>query len=176
MDLLQPLHKRPGLLVLQLLGLKWLPEPLLSQKISGLFRRIVLWVRVLLVGGVPLKPLVTTTPPEKPVGPDGTLWTMWLCLISMPLAPDSAMPTPEIGGAPSKAGHARVLFTTLLPRTSNTPAGPGSSARNHIPRQLLWTWLPAILPWRALRTKMPKKLSWVSLATTVASAWGVSPT
>src|SRR5215213_5475680 len=171
MYLLHPLHKRPGLLVLQSLGLKRLPEPLLSQKMSGLFRRTVL-----LVGGVPLKPLVTTTPPERPVGPDGMLWTMLLPSISMPLAPSSAIPIPESGGAPSKAGHARVLFTTLLPRTSNTPAGPGSSARNIIPTQLLWTWLPAILPWRALRTKMPKKLSWVSLATTVASAWGVSPT
>src|SRR5918995_479685 len=100
MDLLHPSHKRPGLLVLQSLGLKRLPEP-----------------------------LPTTTPPEKPVGPDGTLWMMWLLLISMPLAPSSAMPTPESGGAPSKAGHARVLFTTLLPRTSNTPAGPGASAR-----------------------------------------------
>src|SRR5215207_6248830 len=176
MDLLHPLHKRPGLLVLQLLGFKRLPEPLLSQKMSGLFRRIVLPVRVLLVGGVPSKPLVTTTPPEKPVGPDGTLWMMWLSLISMPLAPSNAMPTPESGGASSKAGHARVLFTTLLPRTSNTPAGPGASARNNIPTQLLWTRLPTILPWRALRTRMPKKLSEVSLATTVASAWGVSPT
>src|SRR5215211_9230840 len=129
MDLLHPLHKRPGLLVLQSLGFKRLPEPLLSQKMSGLFWRIVLLVTVLLVGGVPLKPLVTTTPPEKPVGPDGTLWTMWLCLISMPLAPSSAMPTPEIGGASSKAGHARVLLTTSLPCTSNTLAGPGSSAR-----------------------------------------------
>src|ERR671911_1217268 len=171
MDLLHPLHKRPGLLVLQLLGFKRLPEPLLSQKMSGLFRRILLPVRVLLVGGVPPKPLTTSTPPENSVGPDGTLWMMWLLLICMPLAPSSAMPTPESGGASSLAGHARVLFTTLLPITSNIPAGPGASARNNIPRQLLWTWLPAILPWRALRTKMPNKLSWVSLATKVASAW-----
>src|SRR5919112_2534150 len=104
MDLLHPLHKRPGLLVLQLLGFKRLPEPLLSQKMSGLFRRIVLPVMVLLVGGVPSKPLTIITPPENSVGPDGTLWMMRLLLISMPLAPSSAMPTPEIGGLSAVAG------------------------------------------------------------------------
>src|SRR5919108_4469736 len=114
MDLLHPLHKLPGLLVLQLLGLRRLPAPLLSQKMSGLFRRIVLPGMVLFVGGVPLKPLVTTTPPEKPVGPDGTLWTIWLFLISIPLAPSSAMPTPEIGGASSEARQARVVVATLF--------------------------------------------------------------
>src|SRR5918994_2471004 len=120
MDLLHPSHKRPGLLVLQSLGLKRLPEPLLSQKMSGLFRRIVFPVTVLLVGGVPSKPLPITTPPEKPVGPDGTLWVMWLLLISMPLAPSSAMPTPESGGGPSKAGHRGGLFPNLFPPTSKT--------------------------------------------------------
>ena len=67
------MHKPPGLLVLQLLGVRRLPEPLLSQRMSGLFRRIVLPTTVLLVGAVPPKPLLTTTPPEKAVGPDGTL-------------------------------------------------------------------------------------------------------
>src|ERR687889_1643627 len=118
MDLLHPLHKRPGLLVLQSLGSKRLPEPLLSQRMSGLFRRIVLPVMVLLVGGVPLKPLVTTTPPEKPVGPDGTLWTMWLLLISIPLAPSSAIPIPESGGASSNGREQRRLVPTLFPLTS----------------------------------------------------------
>src|SRR5919107_5883468 len=180
MDLLHPLHKRPGLLVLQVLGLKRLPEPLLSQKMSGLFRRIVLPVTVLFLGGVPSKLRTATTPPEWKkgvvVGPDGTLWTMRLSLISMPLAPSSAIPNPEIGGASPWAGHARVLFITLLPRTSNTPAGPGASARNNIPRQLSCTWLAAILPWRALRTKIPNRLSYVWLPTTVAFARGASPT
>src|ERR687889_1131509 len=120
-DLLHPLHKRAGLLVLQSLGLRRLPEPLLSQTMSGLFRRIVFPVTLLLVGGVPSKPLSITTPPEKPVGPDGTLWMMWLLLISMPLAPSSAMPTPESGGGSFKAGHPRVLFTTFFPHPSNTP-------------------------------------------------------
>src|ERR687889_533172 len=128
-ELAHPSHKRPGLLVLQLLGDRRLPEPLLSHKMSGLFRRIVLPTTVLLVGAVPPKPLVTTTPPDKPVGPDGTLWTMWLPLISMPLAPSSAMPTPESGGASSKAGDARVLVTNFLLRTPNTPPGTGASAR-----------------------------------------------
>src|SRR5215208_4305592 len=159
MDLLHPLHKRPGLLVLQLLGLRRLPEPLLSQKMSGLFRRMVLPTTVLLVGAVSPGTLLKTIPPEKAVGPDGTLWTMWFPRISIPLAPSSTIPTPETRGVCSMAGHARVLFATSLPLTSNAPAGPGASARNTIPRQLLWTWLATILPWRALRTKMPNSLS-----------------
>src|ERR687889_2870336 len=118
-ELAHPSHKRPGLLVLQSLGDRRLPEPLLSQRMSGLFLRIVLPTTVLLVGAVPPKPLLTTTPPEKPVGPDGTLWTMWFPWICMPLAPSRAMPTPESGGGCSKAGRGAGLFTTPLTMTSD---------------------------------------------------------
>jgi hypothetical protein len=80
------LQRPSGTLVSQLLGSKRLPELVSSQKMSGSFRRIVLPMTVLSVGGVPSKPLITT-PPEKALGPDGTLSRTWLPLISIPCAP-----------------------------------------------------------------------------------------
>ncbi len=57
------MQRLPGLLVLQSLARKRFPEPDLSQKRSGRLCRIVLPITVLFVGGVPLGPRTTATPP-----------------------------------------------------------------------------------------------------------------
>src|SRR5687768_13453262 len=86
------------MLVSQLLGRKTLPEPVPSQKMSGLLRPKSLPMTVLLVGLiVPPKngSVETTTPPETALGPEGMLPERWLAVTSMSLAPRSAIPIPE---------------------------------------------------------------------------------
>src|SRR5918998_2653168 len=86
------------MLVLQRLPTKRLPEPDLSQKMSGLLRPKWLPVTELFMGfGDPLLygSVETTTPPEIRVGPEGTLPERWLAVSSMPVAPRSAIPIPE---------------------------------------------------------------------------------
>jgi hypothetical protein len=151
-------QRPPGLLVLHSLPTKRLPEPDPSQKMSGRLRRISLPTTELSVGAVPPNPRTKTTPPWKAVGPEGTLPKISLPCISTSLAPKRKMPTPERGGPSSPPGHERVLLRTSLPSTSKLPAGPGASARNSIPTQLLWTLLSLIEPPKASRMKMPKRL------------------
>jgi hypothetical protein len=91
--------------------------------------------------------------------PDGTFSRTWFARISTLLAPKRPMPTPESRGVSAVAGQARLLCCTVLPSTSNSPAGPGASAMNIIPTQLSWALLAMICPCRELRTKMPEALS-----------------
>lgn len=162
--------------MLQLLLAKRLPGPDPSQKMSGLLRPKSLATTELLLGAVPPNPRTTTTPPEKSVGPVGTLPEMWLPVTSTPRAPKSEMPTPEIGGDSTDSGHDRVLSRTWLALTPKLPEGPGASTRNNTPRGLLWTWFPAMVHPRASRTKMPNRLPYVLLPTTFAFALGGPPT
>src|SRR5215203_7319207 len=70
------LHRLLGTLVSQRLPTKLLPEPDLSQKMSGLLRPNVLPVTELFLGfAVPPRygSTATTTPPEIRGGPEGTL-------------------------------------------------------------------------------------------------------
>jgi hypothetical protein len=69
------------LLVLQLLAMKRLPVPDLSQKMSGLLRPKLLATTELFVGFVvPPKSgsTATTIPPETAVRPEGMLPERWL--------------------------------------------------------------------------------------------------
>ena len=84
--------------MLQLFSAKRLPEPEPSQKMSGSLRPKSLATTELSLGAVPPNPRTKTTPPEKMLGPEGTLPAMWLPVTSTPCAPKSEMPTPEIGG------------------------------------------------------------------------------
>jgi hypothetical protein len=75
------LHRLLGTLVSQRLPKKLLPEPDLSQKMSGLLRPKWLPITELLVGFDPMLSygsVETTTPPETGVGPEGTLTERWL--------------------------------------------------------------------------------------------------
>ena len=55
--------------MLQLFGVKRLPDPEPSQKTSGSFLPKVLATTELSLGAVPPSPRTKTTPPEKMVGP-----------------------------------------------------------------------------------------------------------
>src|SRR5215218_7472414 len=143
------------MLVSQRLPKKLLPEPDPSQKMSGLLRPNVLPMTELLVGFVVPPPngsVETTTPPETGVGPEGTLPEIWLPVSSMSLAPRSAIPIPEkfrpnsYGGSNCAARHERVLFSTVLPFTSNSPTGVDGNASKNMPAQLSWTVFPAKEP------------------------------
>ena len=83
---------------------------------------------------------------------------MWLLLISMPLAPSSAMPTGERRGIFEGRARARVVHDLVATHVKHTRRTRCIGEDEH-PHAVVVTWLPAILPWRALRTKMPKKLS-----------------
>jgi hypothetical protein len=91
-------QRPPGSLVWKLLGVKRLPDPVSSQRMSSSFRRIVLPMTVLSVGGVPPKLLITTTPPANALGSDEASSRTWLPCTFMPCAPRSAMPAPYSGG------------------------------------------------------------------------------
>src|SRR5262249_2217248 len=131
-------RQRPaGLLVWQLLPWNAFPVPEPSQKRSGWLPRTVLPCTWLPVGGVPPIPVMTTTPPLMAVSPDGTFPLILLPLMLTSFAPSRAMPTPETGnGASSLAGHSFVLWVIVFALTLKSPAGPGMSAKNGIPRQL----------------------------------------
>src|ERR671920_2294755 len=118
------LHRLVGTLVSQRLPTKRLPEPDLSQKMSGLLRPKWLPITELFMGfGSPLRYgfTATTTPPETGVGPEGTLPERWLPVSSMSLAPRSAIPIPEKFLPNCAARHERVLFLTVLAFTSKSP-------------------------------------------------------
>src|SRR5918997_118722 len=137
------------MLVLQRLPTKRLPEPDLSQKMSGLLRPKWLPITELFMGFVvpPTNGFVeTTTPPETGVGPEWTLPERWLPLTSMPLAPRSARPTPEIFIPNCEARHERVLFLTVLAFTSNSPTGVDGKAMKNMPAQLSWIVFPVKEP------------------------------
>src|SRR5918993_3125675 len=105
------------MLVLQLLARKRLPVPDLSKKMSGLLRPKSLATIELFLGFVvapPIGSVETTTPPETAVGPEGTLPERWLPLTSIPFAPKSPIPIPDV---PS-SGHFLVLSVTLFATTS----------------------------------------------------------
>src|ERR671920_1533177 len=137
------LHRLLGTLVSQRLPTKLLPEPDLSQKMSGLLWPKWLPMTELLVGFGPLLlygSVETTTPPEIRVGPEGTLPERWLPVSSMPLAaPRSAMPIPEKFLPNCAARHERVLSATVLPFTSKPPTGSSLKASKNIPAQLSCT-------------------------------------
>src|SRR5918998_6285598 len=88
----------------------------------------------------------TTTPPETVVGPEGTLPERWLPVSSMSLAPRSAIPIPEKFLSNCAARHERVLFSTVLAFTSNSPTGCDGKASKNMPAQLSWIVLPAKEP------------------------------
>src|SRR5919106_3206048 len=140
------------MLVSQRLPMKRLPEPDLSQKMSGLLRPKWLAMTELLVGFGPLPSSyglsATTTPPETGVGPEGTLPERWLPVTSMPLAaPRSAMPIPEAFLSNFAARHERVLSSTVLPLTSKpTTCSSKSSASKNMPAQLSRIVFPAMEP------------------------------
>src|SRR5918998_4021589 len=159
------------MLVLQRLPIKRLPEPDLSQKMSGLLRPKWLPMTELLVGFVvppPNGPVETTTPPETAVGPEGTLPERWLAVTSMPLAPRSAMPIPENAGSKFAPRHERVLFSTVLPFTSKSPTGSDGKASKNMPAQLLWIVFPAMEPRLESATYMPHAPPEMLLPTTFA--------
>src|SRR5829696_1995521 len=163
-----------GTLVLQRLPTKRLPEPDLSQKMSGLLRPKWLPITELFMGfGSPLRYgfTATTTPPEIRVGPEGTLPERWLALTSMSLAPRSAIPIPEKFLSNCAARHERVLFLTVLPFTSKPLTGPFSNplASKNMPAQLSWIVFPAIKPPLVLATYMPYAPPEMLLPTTLAS-------
>src|SRR3712207_4443105 len=138
---------------------------------SGLLRPKWLPITELLVGfGVPLPygSVETTTPPEIRVGPEGTLPERWLPVSSMPLAPRSAMPTPEIFIPNCEARHERVLFSTVLPFTSNSPTVVDGKARKNMPAQLSWIVFPAKEPRLVSSTQMPHGPPEMLLPTTFA--------
>src|ERR671916_2125304 len=135
--------------MLQRLPTKRLPEPDSSQKMSGLLRPKWLPVTELFMGlVVPPKSgsTPTTTPPETAVGPEGTLPERWLAVTSMSLAPRSAIPIPEKFLSNCAARHERVLFSTVLAFTSNSPTGCDGEASKNMPAQLSWIVLPAKEP------------------------------
>src|SRR5215208_1955707 len=159
------------MLVSQRLPKKLLPEPDPSQKMSGLLRPKWLPVTELLVGFVvPPKngSVETTTPPETAVGPEGTLPERWLPVTSMPLAPLSAIPIPEKVPPNCAARHERVLFSTMLPFTSNSPTGCDSKPSKNMPAQLSWMLFPAKEPRLVSTTSMPHAPPEMLLPTTFA--------
>src|SRR5918998_5290554 len=162
------------MLVLQRLPIKRLPEPDLSQKMSGLLRPKWLPMTELLVGFVvppPNGPVETTTPPETAVGPEGTFPERWLAVSSMPLAPRSAMPIPENAGSKFAPRHERVLSSTVLPFTSKSPTGSDGNASKNMPAQLLRIVFPAKEPPPLVSvTYMPHALPEMLLPTTFAFA------
>src|SRR5215212_9991939 len=146
---------------------------------SGLLRPNVLPVTELFLGFVvsPKKGSVdTTTPPEILVGPEGTLPERWLAVTSMPLAPRSAIPIPENAPLPNVcwARHERVLFSTVLPATLNSPTGSALKASKNIPAQLLCTWFPTTEPLWVSPKNMPHTPPEMLLPTTFAS-WDFWP-
>ena len=143
------MHRLLGTLVSQRLPKKLLPEPDLSQKMSGLLWPKWLPVTELFLGFVvPPKngSVETTTPPETGVGPEGTLPERWLAVTSMSLAPRSAIPIPEKFLSNCAARHERVLFSTVLPFTSNSPTGCDGKASKNMPAQLSWIVFPTKEP------------------------------
>src|SRR5918998_4382594 len=135
--------------MLQRLPTKRLPEPDLSQKMSGLLRPKWLPITELFMGFGDLLSygsVETTTPPEIRVGPEGTLPERWLAVTSMPLAPRSAMPIPETFLSNCAARHERVLSSTVLPFTSKSPTGWDGKASKNMPAQLSWIVFPAMEP------------------------------
>src|SRR5829696_3908153 len=112
----------------------------------------------------------TTTPPETGVGPEGTLPERWLPVTSMQLAPRSAMPIPENASLPSSipVGHFLVLFSTVLPFTSNSPTGWDGKASKYMPAQLSWIVFPAKEPRWVLVMKIPHGPPEMLLPTTFA--------
>jgi hypothetical protein len=85
---------------------------------------------------------------------------------------------PEIAGSSSSssAGQAFVLSRIAFAIILRSPAGPGASPRTSTPMQLSCARLATSDACRALRMKMPKRLSDVSLPSSVAFACGESPT
>src|SRR5919107_5124756 len=141
---------------------------------SGLLRPNVLPVTELFRGFADPSPnglVETTTPPETGVGPEGMLPERWLPLTSMPLAPRSAMPSPENAFLPSSipVGHFLVLFSTVLAFTSKPPTvWPGKASKN-MPAQLSWIVFPEKEPWWAPLTQVPHGPPETWLPTTLAS-------
>src|SRR5919107_1172298 len=141
------------MLLSQRLPTKRLPEPDLSQKMSGL-----LWPKWLPVTELfrsfadPPKngSVETTTPPEKAVGPEGTLPERWLTVTSMSVVPKSPMPIPETFGWPLSnppPRHERVLFSTLLAFTSKPLTGSlDPLASKNMPAELSWIVFAAKVP------------------------------
>src|SRR5215203_2683987 len=140
---------------------------------SGLLRPNVLPITELLVGfGTLLLSsyglVETTTPPETGVGPEGTLPERWLPVTSMPLAPRSAIPIPEKFLSNCAARHERVLFSTVLAFTSNSPTGWDGKASKNMPAQLSWIVFPAKEPRWVLVMKIPHGPPEMLLPTTFA--------
>src|SRR5215213_6978214 len=115
----------------------------------------------------------TTTPPEKAVGPEGTLPERWLAVTSMSVVPKSPMPIPETFGWPLSnppPRHERVLFSTVLAFTSKPLTGSlDPLASKNMPAQLWWIVFPAKKPRRASATYMSALPPEFSLFTTLAT-------
>src|SRR5919112_448719 len=152
--------------------MKRLPEPDLSQKMSGLLRPKWLAITELLVGFGPLPSsyglVETTTPPETGVGPEGTLPERWLALTSISFVLKSAMPIPEKFLSNFAARHERVLFSTVLPFTSKPTTGSSNPKDSkNIPAQLLRIVFPAKVPPLASWRRMPHAPPEMRLPTTL---------
>src|SRR5919112_1614133 len=152
--------------------MKRLPEPDLSQKMSGLLRPKWLAITELLVGFGPLPSsyglVETTTPPETGVGPEGTLPERWLALTSISFVLKSAMPIPEKFLSNFAARHERVLFSTVLPFTSKPTTGSSNpNDSKNMPAQLLRIVFPAKVPPLASWRRMPHAPPEMRLPTTL---------
>src|SRR5215212_4190535 len=101
-------------------------------------------------------------------GSRGDVPERWLPVTSMPLAPRSAIPIPEKFLSNCAARHERVLFSTVLAFTSNSPTGWDGKASKNMPAQLSWIVFPAKEPRWVSVMKMPHGPPETLLPTTFA--------